>query len=400
MKSVRSALPEAIRFRCDRFFEKARADGKAVALLVDQQLPEYDRYAGWLGMYHYTQLFCELGFAVVFIPHNRKPIEPYSSALRHRGIEVCDSPFNFSDWIALYGKSVQVAWLSRPLVAKGYLSPIRAMSSAKVLYCGRDLHFLRRMRQSTIENDPQAYANALEVEAVERSLISSADATLVFSSVERQVIAERFGIRDKVRVVPAYVYDRIGPGPVDPPLSERRNVLFVGGFRHPPNIDAVNWFAKEVWPAVARAFPDGRFAIVGSDSDRLGTPAGDRIDVLGHAPDLDPCFARARLSVAPVRYGAGVKGKIVSSLARGVPVVTTSVGAEGMGLTDGANVLIADEPEAFAERIGVLWRDADLWRRLSDGGELFVAQNYGRDRARGILAGILLTLGVVSRVKR
>ena len=149
----------------------------------------------------------------------------------------------------------RLRWLSRPRSRCTICSPIRALSSAKVLYCGRDLHFLRMMRQSTVESDQQTYAKALNSEAIERSLISNADATLVFSSVERQVIAERFGIRDKARVVPAYVYDRVGPGPVDPPLSERRNVLFVGGFGHPPNIDAVNWFAKEVWPAVARAFP-------------------------------------------------------------------------------------------------------------------------------------------------
>jgi glycosyltransferase involved in cell wall biosynthesis len=390
-------LPPVLQSRCDRFFANARREGLPVAVIVDFHLPEYDRHAAGMGTYQYTRLLCELGFAVVFIPDDRQPDEPYGSALRRLGVEVCDSPFDFGAWISRYGGAVELGWLSRTYVAVPYVDPIRAASSAKIIFCGHDLHFVRLGRQAGVEGRPELYATADRARTMERWLVRRADAVVTFSSTERQLIFETFGAADKVHVVPAYIYD-VDSQAHDVPVAGRRDLVFVGNFRHDPNADAVRWFRKEIWPLVAPTLPEARFVVLGPDAGKLGLAPDERLDVVGYVPDLDPHFARARLSVAPLRFGAGIKGKVVASLARGVPLVATAIAAEGMGLTDGIDVLLADEPESFARQISRLWHDEQLWADLSAAGRAYVARGFSHERARDVLAGLLASLGVSSEL--
>src|SRR6185437_11726544 len=154
-----------------------------------------------------------------------------------------------------------------------------------------------------------------------------------------------------------------------PNLQHRSDFLFIGGYEHLPNVDAVLWFVSEVWPIIQlRSFPR-RFVIVGSKVPHsIAAIASDKIEVRGYVKDLVPLFASCRLSVAPLRYGAGIKGKIVTSLSYGVPVVATSIAAEGADLRHDESVLIADTPAAMADQIIRLYDDDDLWQRLSANG--------------------------------
>jgi glycosyltransferase involved in cell wall biosynthesis len=143
-------------------------------------------------------------------------------------------------------------------------------------------------------------------------------------------------------------------------------MLFIGGFRHAPNGDAICWFVREVLPLVHRELPDLRLHILGSDvPDEVRALASDRVAVEGYVADVQPFFERCRLSIAPLRYGAGVKGKINQSMSHGVPCVATTVAVEGMELRPGEDVLVADDAEAFAARVVELYRNEALWRRLS-----------------------------------
>ena len=131
----------------------------------------------------------------------------------------------------------------------------------------------------------------------------------------------------------------------------------------------MRWFVSEVWPILqSRRFPR-RFIIAGSKVlDDIAALASDKIEVRGYVGDLAPLFASCRLSIAPLRYGAGVKGKIVTSLSYGVPVVATSIAAEGAGLRRDETILIADTPNAMADEIKRLYDDDHLWQRLSANG--------------------------------
>jgi glycosyltransferase involved in cell wall biosynthesis len=174
-------------------------------------------------------------------------------------------------------------------------------------------------------------------------------------------------------------------------FEARRDLYFVGSFQHPPNVDAMRWFVAAVWPLAATRLPDARFHVVGSGLDPALARelAGERVEVHGHVADLDPYLDGCRLAVAPLRYGAGVKGKVNLAMAHGQPVVATPVAIEGMNLVDGEDVLVAADAGSFADAIVRLYHDAVLWQRLSDRGAENVRRHFSFDAAREALARIL-----------
>jgi glycosyltransferase involved in cell wall biosynthesis len=158
--------------------------------------------------------------------------------------------------------------------------------------------------------------------------------------------------------------------------ADSNDVVFLGGFRHPPNVDAVLWFYAEVWPRISSHRPMSRFVIAGSHPPpEILALQSERVVVTGRIDDLRPAFERARAFVAPLRYGAGVKGKIYTAMSFGTPVVTTSVGAEGIGLRAGEDALVADSPEDLAAAVIKVFADQDLERGLREAGPRFVAAN-------------------------
>ena len=167
--------------------------------------------------------------------------------------------------------------------------------------------------------------------------------------------------------------------------------MFVGGYRHTPNVDAVLWLAKEIFPLVRLRNPHIRLHLVGSDTPDsvrdLGALPG--IVVHGHVPDLTPLLDRTRINLAPLRYGAGVKGKINHSLAHGLPVVATTCAAEGMQLTHRVDAMVADSAADFAQSVLELYGDADLWQRLASAGLENTRQHFSPERARPVLAKML-----------
>jgi O-antigen biosynthesis protein len=171
----------------------------------------------------------------------------------------------------------------------------------------------------------------------------------------------------------------------------RSGLLFVGGFQHPPNLDAVLWFVHDIWPRILSQDREMVLRIVGSDLSEgiVSVLKQPGVEVLGYVPDLTGLFAYSRMSVAPLRYGAGVKGKVGQSIAFGLPVVTTKIGAEGMALEDGKHILIADEPEEFAAAVLRLATDDELWRRLQANGRDFIADSQSIDAVRGKLRALM-----------
>jgi glycosyltransferase involved in cell wall biosynthesis len=174
-------------------------------------------------------------------------------------------------------------------------------------------------------------------------------------------------------VVPT-IHEPRGPGL---PFGAREHLLFVGNFLHRPNADAVHFFAREILPLVRRELPRVELLVVGDNAPpEFAAYASEGVRLLGYVPEIEPLFARARVFVAPIRFGAGVKGKIGEALAHALPVVTTTVGAEGMGLRDGEEALIADSPADFAAAVLRAYRDEGLWRRLSDNGRAHAGRHF------------------------
>lgn len=369
-------------------------------LVIDHGTPTPDRDSGSASAFLQLQILVRAGFDVTFAPASLKHDGPYTEALGALGVTMLTAP----RWTSLAGMidacapQADVLILSRAPVASMLFDLARRASPAtKILFDTVDLHFLRMQREAALSGDEAAMREARAMRAVELGLIQRADATLVVSRYEQNFLRELMP-GAAVHCVPVLreIPPRPGgawrwrhscarlPGPLGrigralahtiPDFEKRRDVVFIGGYLHRPNVDAMLWFCREVWPLLLRRAFSGRFIVAGSDIPaEFFALASETIEIRGYVEDLATLFDSCRLSVAPLRYGAGVKGKIVSSLSHGVPVVSTSIAAEGMELRDGRDILIADEPDAIADRIVRLYGDRRLWRRLSRNGyEQFV----------------------------
>ncbi|MGY4517066.1 glycosyltransferase [Lysobacter sp. HA18] len=354
-------------------------------LVVDEYLPDAQRDSGSLRLINLMRLMTSLGVHVAFVQIGPGRDDEALAQLRALGIEAWDSSSTggIATWLRRHGKRFATAWLCRYPVARS-VGPIvrKTMPDSRVVFDTVDLHFLRERRAAELANDAAALRAAERTRAAELGVIRESDVTLVVSEVERDLL--KGDAPDAAVDVVSNVHDVAGAGL---PLRERRDLVFVGGFRHPPNVDAVLWFVREVWPLLRARRSDLVFHCIGagapSDVQALAGVEGVRLH--GHVPDLAPFMDGARVAIAPLRFGAGVKGKVNLSMAHGQPVVATSCAVEGMHLRDGDDVLVADTPDTFAEAVLRAYDDEALWQRLSINGLENVRRHFSADAARDAL---------------
>jgi glycosyltransferase involved in cell wall biosynthesis len=329
----------------------------------------------------------------VFFPLNNALPERYTSWLHDTGVTVVAGAGEQAEFLREAGAELRVAVLSRPHVALQLLEQIREHApSCVVAYDTVDLHFLRLGRQAdlarslgetTQETTLRRRAEVLREQ--ELGLVRTTDVTFTVSEVERDLLAELVPAA-RVEVL-SNVHSADG-GRTTP--DGRSGLLFVGSFDHVPNRDAAKWLAREIMPLVRRRRPDAVAHIVGSNPPaEVLELAGDGVLVHGWVADLAPVYRGAQVVVAPLRFGAGVKGKVGESLSHGVPVVATELAAEGMHLVPGRDVLLGETSEELAEQIVQLLGDEKLWLRLSEAGKDAVNSQFGPAVADRTLAALL-----------
>ena len=357
--------------------ERAKERGvRRRVLVVDNYMVTPDRESGSVRMLNLLRILQGLGFKVTFAAANLEAPEPYVADLQRIGVEVLYRPYvrRIRDHLSSHGTDYALVILSRADAAAATLDAARThCTRARIVFDTVDLHFLRERRLAQLQGDRATLRVAERRKAQELGLMRRADLTFVVSEAERDILAVE---APDVRVhVVSNIHRVLGS---TKPYDARSGILFIGAFAHPPNTDAVLFLCHEILPLLRESVPDIRLSVIGADPPReVLACAGPHIEILGHVPDVEPFFAGCRVSVAPLRYGAGVKGKINQSLAHGLPVVATRVAAEGMHLVDGESVLIADDAPAFAEAIARLDRDPLLWQRLSDGGIRVMETHFG-----------------------
>ncbi|EGV18075.1 glycosyltransferase [Thiocapsa marina] len=357
--------------------ERAKERGvRRRALVIDNYMVTPDRESGSVRMLNLFRILQGLGFKVTFAAANLEAPEPYVADLQRIGVEVLYRPYvrRIRDHLASHGSDYDLVILSRADAAAATLDAARThCTKARIVFDTVDLHFLRERRLAQLQHNRATLRVAERRKAQELDLMRRADMTFVVSEAERDILAVE---APDVRVhVVSNIYRVFGSAK---PFEARGGILFIGAFAHPPNTDAVLFLCREIMPLLRERVPDIRLTVIGADPPReVLACAGSNIEIAGHVPDVEPFFAACRVSVAPLRYGAGVKGKINQSLAHGVPVVATRVAGEGMHLVDGESVLIADDAPAFAEAIARLDRDPLLWQRLSDGGIRVMETHFG-----------------------
>lgn len=357
-------------------------------LVVDALLPMPDQDSGSLRMFSLIEELAALGVKVVFAGLHLDHRAPYREMLERIGVEVLCPPRVFSvvEYLKIHGDVFDAVVLSRVDVAAQLADPVRACCpSARLIFDTVDLHFLREERMAALMGDSAMAEAARARREVELGLMRKADVTLVVSRYEQDLLTEAC---PDVRVeVVSNIHDVHG---LQAGYEAREGVLFIGGFNHPPNEDAVLYYVNEIAPLVRRELGPVKTWIVGSrPTAKVLALASDEVIVEGFVEDISGHFNRARLTVAPLRYGAGVKGKVNMSMAYGVPAVVTPIAAEGMALTDGVDVAVGEDAEAFARAVVEVYRDRELWARLSANGMRNIETHFSRAAARETMRRLL-----------
>ena len=350
-------------------------------LVIDHHVPMPDHDSGSLRMFQILTILRQLGHRITFVPDNLANIRPYTEELQRRGIEVLYHPYvkKVRDYLVAHGPSFDAVVLSRCDFARKHFADVRLHApQSRVIFDTVDLHYLREDREAQLTQDPEVHRKAQEKQQLEHELIQQADETWVVSPVEQQLLHEKWPSKS-IQLV-SNIVDVPGS---KTPFALRRDYLFIGGFQHRPNIDAVLFFVQKIYPLVSEHLPGTKFYIIGDKvPPEIAALATEEIIVAGLQKDVRPFFESIKLSVAPLRFGAGVKGKINQSMSFGVPVVATSLAVEGMALKDREEVLVADEPEDFARALIELYESEELWKRLSENGIRKTHALYSSDIAR------------------
>jgi GT2 family glycosyltransferase len=372
-------------------------ESRGQVLLIDHRMLTPDRDAGSVRMLEMIRAIRRSGHHVCFIPDNLLAQAPYKQQLQGIGVEVIHHPYcrSIAAFLKQHGHEFDLVIISRAEIAARHMSTVRRHApQAKVIFDTVDLHFLREKREAELKQDPSLRPAVARTKQQELRLVRRADLTLVVSPVEAEILEKECPWHD-VHVFPT-IYP-VGQAD-DHRFDGRRNIVFIGSFEHPPNADGVLYFASEILPKVLQRIPDAVFQVIGSGPPpEIQRLASRHLEVLGHVPEVTSYFDRARLSVAPLRFGAGVKGKVNQSLALGVPTVVTSVAAEGMYLVHEENAMIADDPESFAEAIVRVWTSPELWKRLSASGRTNAQEHFSVEAAARHVDELLAWAGLSSQ---
>jgi FkbM family methyltransferase len=367
------------------------ADGP-VLLVVEKEIPQPDRHAGDVTMSRYLSILVTAGWQVVYGAMEGPTSGPHAEAIERQGIELIRSPATIEGWLKQNGRHVHEVWLARPEIAAQMIGLVRANTTARIAYYTHDLHHVRLAREADILHDAALRAQAALVAETECTIFRSVDCVMSPSRDEAAIIRGLAPVTP-VAVLPPYYYeeDEIRARDADH-FAGLSDVVFVGGFPHTPNVDAAIFIANEIMPLVWRRFPDTRLVLVGyAPPPAVAALASARVTVTGQVPKVEPFLERARVVLAALRYGAGVKGKTVDALRQGVPVVATSIGAEGIGIEPGRHAIVADDARSLAAGVVELLRDPHRCAGLSTAGAELVRERFSRAAARAAIGEVFRT---------
>ncbi|GAB2191906.1 hypothetical protein MAH1_35150 [Sessilibacter sp. MAH1] len=363
----------------DVFKARERFTGKTI-LFIDHYVPFYDKDAGSKSTFLYVKSMLRLGYNVKFLGANFFPHQPYTNVLQSLGVEVIYGERyakNWGRWLRDNSKYIDIIYLHRPHITEDFINEIyRLKNKPKLVYFGHDLHHLRLDREFEITRSISTAKLSKDWYNREVAIFNKVDVILYPSTVEVDVV-KSISKKYNVHQLPLYPLELKN---ITYKHNTRKGLLFVGGFGHPPNEDGVIWFLDEIFPLVLRGDPSVMFHIVGSNvPDSILSLSGDNIIVHGYLPDddLDELYSTIRVVVVPLRFGAGIKGKVLEAIQNNIPIVTTSIGAEGLPKANEV-MMIEDNPESFSKAILSLYSDREIAENYSKRHQKYIDQNFSQ----------------------
>ncbi|MEL1265551.1 glycosyltransferase family 4 protein [Pseudoxanthomonas putridarboris] len=351
---------------------------------MDERLPDPSRDSGSLRTFNLMRLMRTMGHTVHFLPTKGRFEDPLAPQLHDIGVGLphgmsathsASAPAwlrrHAGDYDAIIVSRYHLAWSWLPFLRSAFPRVLRILDTV-------DLHHLRESREAAAKSSRLLAWAARGTRRRELAATSHADVTWVVSDSEKRLLAKalpsaRVRVVSNLHQLPASV----------PGYEQRRDLVFVGGAQHPPNVDAVHWLLTDIFPRVRRLLPDCRLHLVGAGlreaTAHLATVDG--VHLHGHVPTLDSLLEGSLVGLAPLRFGAGVKGKVNQYMAHGIPTVGTPMATEGMGLTHGVDVMVAEDADQFAAAVVQLHADPRLWRQISEHGLKNVSRHFSAEAA-------------------
>lgn len=352
--------------------------GDKTILVIDIYAPCYDQESGARRIWHLLEIFKQLNYHVIFMPDNGAKETPYVPQLQTMGIEVIyTEPGYGTEPIAQLQSLlplVDIAWICRPQLYEKYAPLIRQQQQIKLIYDTVDLHYVRLKRAGELTNHPERKIEQMRewvrMQSRELKAAHEADLTIAIAESEKTILQEQQVTNLAVVSNIHQFYEGEKPS-----FESRQGLLFIGSYNHPPNLDGVQWLVQEIMPVVWQQLPELTLTLLGSNTkpEVVALAADPRITVTGYISDVTSYFLSHRVFVAPLRYGAGMKGKIGQSLEYSLPIVSTNIGIEGMNLIPEQDVLEANQTEEFARQILRVYQDQNLWQQLANNAKQAIA---------------------------
>ena len=361
-------------------------------LIFDSLVPDPTTDSGSKRMFEFCRTLTESGIRVHLFAINGWQNQPATHDLENIGVEVISGsltdPLIQRHFQVLSG-ILNLVIVSRPDVAAKVMNSILTdLAEVPMVYDMVDAHGQRFLKEAELKNDYVIRRKGEKFRLLEQRVASIADGVITVSEADQQYISE-LAKHQKHYFRIGNFHPAVDPGPN---FSERSGLIFVGGFSHSPNIDAVEFFVGEVLPLVRDQIPDIHLTIVGANPpESIRGMQSSSVTVTGWVKEISGLYHQARVALAPLRFGAGVKGKIGEALNFGVPVVTTNVGADGMGLHHNFDVLIANKAKEFAQAVIDCHTSPELWNTLRTNGRLTIQEIAGTQAMKQQVDRLLTT---------
>jgi glycosyltransferase involved in cell wall biosynthesis len=363
-------------------------------LIIDYITPDKNRDAGSYAMLQEMQLMIDLGAKITFLPENLAHFGELTIKLQKMGVEVLYAPFYMSVGSVIRQRinEFDAVYILRHYVASKYIDLIQSLSKAKVLFHNADLHFLREMRAAMNQaNNEQLIQQALNTRSAELEVCKKADAVLCYSAEEHEEIGKYIDIKHKLHITP-WVLE---PKPTPAPFSGREGIVFLGGFNHPANVEAVYYLCEKIMPALAEVRPELTLYVYGSKMpEEMKALNAPNIKMMGFAQNLYEVFNQHKVFVAPLLSGAGIKGKVLESMAYGLPTVLNDIAIEGTGLIDDVSCLQANSIDEWLKQIVRLLDDEKLWSDIASAANLLVKSQYSKENGLQKMRAIYSALDI------
>ena len=343
-------------------------------IIVDTKVPEFDKDSGSRRLTEIIKLLIANKIGVFLLADFKEYrfATNYVQYFKDLGVVVYEPSVNNSgklitknDFLKQVLPFANFAWLHRPEIFEKYYPIVKKNKpDLKIFFDMVDFHYIRFKRESELTANPDIMKNADKYLKLELDNCQKADKIIVISDVEKETLKD-FYTEDSKIISIGNIHQYIeNKNPVS--FEDRKDLLFIGGFDHKPNVDAVKYLSNEIMPLLWKSEPEISISIIGSNPpESILMLNSDKFKIIGFVKEVSPYFLNSRIFLAPLRYGAGIKGKIGQSLEFGLPLVTTSIGAEGFNFKENRNIIVGNTSQEIVENILLLYKNKEVWEKIS-----------------------------------